>query len=376
MAKTENVYDEASRQFTICNACRYCESYCPVWPAMERRTIFDKKDLVYMANVCHDCQACYHACPYTPPHEIAVNIPRVLSEIRLESYKEYASPGGLRVAFEKGWKWPALAALLGILVVAALALLLGPADRLVAPQGGPGSFYDIFPYVAIVGAGLAVGLYVLMVYLHGVGRFFRDSLGRPIGGGDAKALLLAAGDALLHRGFRGGGAGCYHDETIESRRFYVLHMMVVYGFLSALASTILAAIYQDGLGRLPPYNIISAPVLLGILGGLMMIFGTLSLIYIDARAKEAGPIFGKMKTLDFAFLVNITLVSMTGLATLALRDGGLLGTVFILHMGLVLALFVTAPYGKFVHFSYRYAALTVSRIEEAREAATAARAAH
>ena len=29
---------EAERQLDICNACRYCEGYCAVFPALERRT--------------------------------------------------------------------------------------------------------------------------------------------------------------------------------------------------------------------------------------------------------------------------------------------------------------------------------------------------
>ena len=29
------VVDEARRSMEICNACRYCEGYCPVFPAME-----------------------------------------------------------------------------------------------------------------------------------------------------------------------------------------------------------------------------------------------------------------------------------------------------------------------------------------------------
>ena len=26
---------------TVCNACRYCEQYCPVFPAMENRLFVD-----------------------------------------------------------------------------------------------------------------------------------------------------------------------------------------------------------------------------------------------------------------------------------------------------------------------------------------------
>ena len=28
-----------AHMMTVCNACRYCEQYCPVFPAMERRLV-------------------------------------------------------------------------------------------------------------------------------------------------------------------------------------------------------------------------------------------------------------------------------------------------------------------------------------------------
>jgi len=79
---------EAERQMNICNACRYCEGHCAVFPAMEMRLKFTEGDLGYLANLCHDCRACYQHCQYAPPHEFAVNIPRVLSEIRTITYEE------------------------------------------------------------------------------------------------------------------------------------------------------------------------------------------------------------------------------------------------------------------------------------------------
>jgi len=43
---------------TVCNACRYCEGYCPVFQAMEDRVRFAKGDLFYLANLCHNCSEC------------------------------------------------------------------------------------------------------------------------------------------------------------------------------------------------------------------------------------------------------------------------------------------------------------------------------
>ena len=91
---------DGARQMTICNACRYCEGYCAVFPAMEQRRIFTKADLTYLANLCFDCRDCYYACQYAPPHEFAVNIPKFMSELRADTYREFTWPAMLSGLFK------------------------------------------------------------------------------------------------------------------------------------------------------------------------------------------------------------------------------------------------------------------------------------
>src|SRR5215471_15629951 len=98
----------------ICNACRYCEGYCAVFPAMERRLNFTESDIHYLANLCHNCAECYYACQYAPPHEFAVNVPKVFAEIRAKSYRSYAWPKYVSVATP----W---AAAIGFIIAALLA---------------------------------------------------------------------------------------------------------------------------------------------------------------------------------------------------------------------------------------------------------------
>ena len=50
-----------------------------------------------------------------------------------------------------------------------------------------------------------------------------------------------------------------------------------------------------------------------------------------------------------------------------------MGTLLVLHLGVLVGLFATAPYGKFVHFVYRFGALLLNRLEEAEEATSAMR---
>ena len=84
---------------TVCNACRYCEQYCPVFPAMEQRLTFAKADLAYLANLCHNCGECLYACQYAPPHEFGINVPRTLAEIRRAVVQDVRWPRALGVAF-------------------------------------------------------------------------------------------------------------------------------------------------------------------------------------------------------------------------------------------------------------------------------------
>src|SRR5262245_35798872 len=83
---------EVARQLQICNACRYCEGFCAVFPAMTRRLAFPKADVHYLANLCHGCGACLHACQYAPPHEFQVSLPRAMAWVRGRTYVDYAWP--------------------------------------------------------------------------------------------------------------------------------------------------------------------------------------------------------------------------------------------------------------------------------------------
>ena len=53
----------------------------------------------------------------------------------------------------------------------------------------------------------------------------------------------------------------------------------------------------------------------------------------------------------------LLMTSVTGLLLLVLRGQSIMPRLLIVHLGFVLGLFVTLPYGKFVHGIYRTAAL-------------------
>ncbi len=65
---------------------------------------------------------------------------------------------------------------------------------------------------------------------------------------------------------------------------------------------------------------------------------------------------------------TLLLTSATGLLLVGLRETAAMGALLALHLGAVLALFLTTPYGKFAHAVYRAAALLRFAIEDARPA--------
>jgi citrate/tricarballylate utilization protein len=141
---------------------------------------------------------------------------------------------------------------------------------------------------------------------------------------------------------------------------------VVSGFVSAFAATVAAAIMQDLLGLRPPYPLWSPPVVLGTLGGAALIAGTTGLLLLKWRS-DRRPASARMIAGDYGFLATLDLVSVTGMLTLALRSTPVLGVVLVIHLGTLAALFLTMPYGKFVHFVHRCAALVRNGIETRRE---------
>ena len=345
---------EADRQLALCNACRYCEGYCAVFQAIELRRDFAKGDVFYLSNLCHDCRACYYACMYTPPHEFAINIPKVLSEARLKSYEEWSWPGFLGRVFAKRSVTWALA-FLAIAIVLALSFGLTPSGSLSNSQAGPGAFYSVIPYAAMVGGALALSAYWSAIWLRGAVKSWRDMGGLPksLGG---KPLARAIGAALGLRFLQGGGPGCTYPDERPSASRRIFHSLGFWGFAADFVSTTLAYIYQDWFHELPPYPLSSAPVIFGAAGGIGLLAGCIGLIWLKARS-DREPMGKGAYGLDYDFLVILGLTALTGLLTLAFRETWLMGDLLILHVGLIAALFITAPYGKFVHAVYRVLAL-------------------
>jgi citrate/tricarballylate utilization protein len=338
----------------ICNACRYCEGYCSVFPAMELRRAFTSGDLSYLANLCHDCRGCYYACQYAPPHEFALNLPRTLARVRAESYAEYAWPKPLARLFERNGMIVSLVALLSITLVLALTTTLQSSEILFHPNSAPGSFYAVIPEAVMLTVALATFAFAVLALALGCRNFWRDTGGGSVA--RARPLLRAAFDVLTLRNLGGSGHGCNNlDESYSQTRRYT-HQFMFYGFLLCGASTTVAAFYEHVLGLLAPYPYLSLPVVLGTVGGLGMLIGTAGLVWVKMMSDPA-PAVQALLGADYALLALLFLSAATGLLLLVLRDSHFMGILLALHLGTILSFFLTLPYSKFVHGIYRSAAL-------------------
>ena len=348
---------EVDRVMQICNACRYCEGFCAVFPAMTRRLEFAKADIHYLANLCHNCGACLHACQYASPHEFAVNVPKALATVRVQTYTDYAWPVSLGLLYQKNGLTLALSTAGGLALFLLLAIMRnGPLFH--APLAG--NFYAVFPHNLMVSMfGVVAGFAVLALAI-GVARFWRDvSPGAVL----PEAAAEAAHDILRLKYLDGGhGEGCNDTDDAFSlwrRRF---HHFTFYGFMLCFASTSLATLYHYALNWHAPYPLTSVPVLLGIVGGLGLLIGPAGLLWLNLqRHPEHGD--HAQKPMDRGFIVLLFLISLTGLALMIWRDTGAMALLLAIHLGVVMALFATMPYGKFAHGIFRSAALLKYAIE-------------
>ena len=359
MQETDAVIN-ARREMEVCNACRYCEGFCAVFPAVELRREFSAGDLSYLANLCHNCRGCYYACQYSPPHEWGINVPAALAEVRAESYAEYAWPKPLASMFNRNGTVVSLIAALGIAVVLILSMLLNTPATSSAHTGRR---------QARSTTSSRFGRCRSSVSRRSGSRWWRWRWAHGISGatpGRTKvgpvAIAIALWDVLTLKNLGGGGNGCNDNSEAFSMRRRYLHHAMFYGFLLCFAATTTAFIYHTFLDRPAPYPFISVPVLLGTVGGVLMIIGTIGLLamkFVD----DPMPAVSRLLGADVALLMMLAMIALTGLVLLAVRATGAMGLAMAVHLGFILAFFLVLPYSKMVHGVYRSAALLRRAVE-------------
>lgn len=347
MARAPTALEEARRQIEICNACRYCEGFCSVFPAMTRDKAFADGDLTHLANLCHNCRGCFYACQYTEPHEFALNIPAALAEVRQDSWERLVGPAVVARAFHAR----------GVAIAAAMALGIAALFALIAtlPRSDGAGFYAFLSHNAMVALFAPAFLLPLGVVAVGLGRYWREVGAGPF---SLAAVRAALGQAARLDNLSGGqGQGCNfesEDRYSDARRLF--HQMMMYGFILCFSATSVATFMHYFLALPAPYPILSLPKLLGVSGGVLMIAGTAGLAWLKTRADRdlgARRVWGG----EMAFILLLGFVAASGLLLYAATGTAAVPALLALHLGAVLTLFLLLPYTKMVHGFFRMAAL-------------------
>jgi citrate/tricarballylate utilization protein len=338
---------EARRQAEICNACRYCEGYCSVFPALHRLRAFSDADLMQFANLCHNCRGCFYACQYTAPHEFDLNLPGILADLRQDSWEEFAWPQAPAKAFLRNGELIALVTVLGFALLFVAARFLGSA-------GGEG-FYAVLSHNAMVAIFAPAFLFPLLSLGVSIRRYWGKTGGGSVAFSDLKGALVSA--AKMKNLAAGHGEGCnFEDEDRFSHARRHAHQLVMYGFLLCFAATTSGTVMHYGLGLHAPYPLWSLPKLLGVTGGLILTAGAFWMVRLKLRsARELGSATawgGEM-----AFVVLLGFVAVSGLALYLFGQTVAMPTLLALHLGAVLAFFLLTPFTKMAHGFYRMAAL-------------------
>jgi quinone-modifying oxidoreductase subunit QmoC len=283
--------------------------------------------------LCHNCGKCTEQCPRgARPGD-------VFGALRRETIRHFAFPrfmGGL-VADPKALP---LLFLLPALIFAAV-LLWAPRS----PQAAEFEFARLFPASVLEPLFFAVSGFALLAFVAGVVRFAR---GLQKGESLARGLPPTLAEIATHRRF----AKC--DEPAMQ----TAHLLTFWGFAGlALVGTIagvgtMAGVLRTPLALTSPLKIFANLCALVALAGVTLLL----LRRIGNGARRRGSTY-----FDWFFVATLAGVIFTGIASEILRLAELrvMFAVYFVHLVLIFALLLYAPYSKFAHLAYRTVALAM-----------------
>lgn len=344
--QTTELIQEARRQAEICNACRYCEGYCSVFPSMHAGRAFSDGDITQLANLCHNCRGCFYACQYTAPHEFDLNLPKALAEVRRDSWESHAWPQPLARRFHTHGGAIALALVVGLAVIFWALKALG---------GNGEGFYAVLSHNAMVAIFLPAFVLPLISLAIGLRTYWGTVGGQAI---RISHVTAALGKVAKMKDLAAGhGEGCnFEDEDQFSHARRHVHQAIMYGFLLCFAATSAGTVMHYLFDMPAPYPLWSLPKLLGVSGGFLLTFGCGWMVALKLKADRA---LGDLNAWggEVGFVLLLGFVGLSGLVLYVMGSSVLMPTLLALHLGAVLTFFLLTPFTKMAHGFYRLAAL-------------------
>jgi quinone-modifying oxidoreductase subunit QmoC len=289
--------------------------------------------------LCHDCGDCTARCPR------GARPSAVMDALRMAAIRRLAFPrfmGSMIGRRENG----AIMFLFSALLLLSVAKL--PAFHTAAR---PLIFADMFPVSRLEMFFYIVSAFVVLVLAISAARFIKELRSAGARGAILPSLLPALIEIFLHRRF----AGC---EAGKVRRWG--HLGVLFGFIGlATASTVLGVEMHLGW-MVTPMPLLYPLKMIANLCAVVFAVGVSILIWnrLADREKRVGSSF-----CDWYFLSLLGGIGLTGILSETLRlaqSPDWMYSIYYIHLSLVLTLFLSTPYSKFVHFLYRTIAMAAT----------------
>ncbi len=370
---------------SACFSCGTCSATCPMSQTdgtFPRRIIryaqLGMKDALLSSKElwsCYQCGECAESCPTkADPSEF------------MAATRRYAIASYDRTRLAKAmYTRPAVASVVAVLVAVFFAAFFLSSSGPMASQQL--SIWGFIPEELIHNTGIVVMVLVVLAGLVGVGTMVRD-IGRKEGVSVRSAFGSRAGLARTGRamwsavGRESFGQVRFRDECEADdvskavpwyRRRWLVHAMVVWGFVGLLAATALdyglALISVKATGAPVP---IWYPIrLLGTVAGASLVYGATVLV-IDRYRKANRSVTGST-TADWLLLALLWVTAVTGFTielALYLPGAPVWGYwLFLIHVSVAMELVLLAPFMKLAHAVYRPVALFfVALAAESKEA--------
>jgi quinone-modifying oxidoreductase, subunit QmoC len=289
--------------------------------------------------LCHQCGDCSTRCPRgARPGD-------VLAAVRREVIKRVAFPRfmGNLVSNPLG-VWALFT--VPLFVLALIAVLPPHAD---SSRGF--EFAQLFPQARVEALFFALSAAVLLALIVGSVRLLRAFRASGADGPLLPALLPVLGEIVTHRRF----SSCEEQQGRSAG-----HMLLFFGFAGlAVVGTV------TGIGSLAgaihtPLPLLSPLKILANVCAAVILVGAVAVLVErvrDPERRRASTYF------DWFFLLTLAGVAVTGIFSELLRlqqSETWMFTVYFVHLVLIFALFISAPYSKFAHFIYRTLAMAVT----------------
>ncbi|MCW5977143.1 MAG: quinone-interacting membrane-bound oxidoreductase complex subunit QmoC [Bryobacteraceae bacterium] len=285
--------------------------------------------------LCHNCGDCTSRCPRgARPGD-------VIGALRNLAIRHFAFPQFLGRLYATPKAWPVVF-LIPALLFLGIALLSpsGPAEA--APE-----FAHQFPILILEAVFFALSGFVVVAMAVGVWRFGKAM--KAAGGGPIlPGLIPVIADAVVGGRLR---------DCQDRRRWRSGHVLMLSGFVAlAAVGTVIGVGTMFGVME-TPLPLGSAIKIFANVAAVVILAGSVILLadrLSDPARRQASGWF------DWFFLGSLAAIALTGVLSQVSRLAQaetLMYAVYFVHLVLVFALFLSAPYSKFAHFLYRTVAL-------------------